>query len=132
MAGQTVKETSIEELLKVIKKFKPSYEKEGWLRWLSQYDETGYYKRLPGMGYSAKFMYNHNASPLGMIWLIEALGVDKKIIHSAKSDLAQAERKGIRNVHVLSAMVRKRVPWDIVDTALAKRSRALNKTPKHN
>ena len=80
-----IKEVSVEELIDAIKKLPAHERREHWIGWLSEYDEAGYYNRLPGKNRSAKFAYNHMTSPAMLLWLIKA-SVDKELVKSAEAD----------------------------------------------
>lgn len=109
-----IKEASIEEFIEAIRKLPSNEHRERWLRWLSGYDEPGYYNRLAGMNRSAKFAYNHIANPDMLLWLIQVAGVKKELVKLAESDYTQSPD----NVHMQSAAIRKRVPWDVLEHAL--------------
>lgn len=109
-----IKEVSIDEFMKAIQKLPSSERREQWLRWLNEYDEPGYYNRLPNMNRSAKFAYNHMSSPGMLLWLIQAARVKKGLVELAESDYNRAPD----NVHTQCAAIRKRVPWDVLERAL--------------
>ncbi len=92
MVKQTIKETSIDDLIEIIEKSPSSKLKDGWLGWLSEYDGPGFYKRKPGMKYGARFMYMHNASPSGLLWLIQVLGITQELIKLAESGLPKLKK----------------------------------------
>jgi hypothetical protein len=108
-----IKEVSVDEFIDAIKKLPSAEPKNQWIRWLSEYDEPGYYNRLAGMNRSAKFAYNNIANPEMLLWLIQAAGIDKDLVDFAKSDCAK-----VSNVRRQSAAIRKRVPWAILERAL--------------
>ncbi len=87
-----VRQVSIEEFMEVIQKLSPNEFRDKWLRWLSEYDEPGYYKRLAGMNRSAKFAYNHIASPEMLLWLVQAAGVENGLVEMAKDDFNRAPK----------------------------------------
>ncbi len=108
------KETSVEEFMEAIQKLPANEHREGWLHWLSKYDEPGDYNRLPNMNRSAKFAYNNIAKPEMLLWLIQAAGVEKGLVAEAESDYNRARD----NVHTQCAAIRKCVPWDLLERAL--------------
>lgn len=110
------KEISVEELIDAIKKLPPDEFQQKWLRWLSEYDEPGFYNRLPGMNRSAKLAYNHIANPEMLLWLIQAAGIQKIDVELAEFEFKQAPE----DVHKRSAAIRKCVPWDVLETTLWK------------
>lgn len=109
-----VKQVSIEEFIEVLQTLPSSEYRDGWIRWLSEYDEPGYYKRLAGMNRSAKFAYNHMANPVMLLHLIQSAGVSKDLVKLAERDYARVPE----NVHTQSAAIRKRVPWEVLERAL--------------
>ena len=129
MVKQTVKETSIDELIKVLEKLPDSEAQKGWLGWLREYGGPGAYNRKPGMNYSARFMYNHNASPSGLLWLIQELGITQELVKFAKADYKRAEKVS-KDKHTLSAVIRKRVPWTMVDHAITERLLSMDEAYK--
>jgi hypothetical protein len=107
------KEISVEEFIGAIEKL-PNHEiKHRWLAWLREYETPGYYERQPEMHRSAKFAYNHLANPQWLIWLIRASGVDQDLATLAELDSSQKD-----NLHQKCALIRKRVPWIILEKAL--------------
>ena len=126
MIKQAVKETSIDELIKVIENLPSSKSRNGWLGWLDGYDGPGFYNRKPGMKHNAGYMYMHNASPTGLLWLVQVLGVNQELVKLAETDYKQAKRVS-KDKHTLSAVIRKRVSWKVVDRAIADRLLALDK-----
>jgi hypothetical protein len=109
-----IEEVSIDEFMKAIRKLPSNERREQWLRWLSEYDEPGYYNRLPNMNRSAKFAYNNIANPEMLLWLIQAAGVEKGLVALAESDYNRSPD----NVRTQCAAIRKRVPWDVLERAL--------------
>lgn len=110
----SIKQVSIEEFIEAIQKLPSNDYRDGWLRWLSEYDEPGYYKRLAGMKRDAKFAYNNVANPQWLLWLIQAAGVSKTLVELAEHDFNRAPD----NVRTQSAAIRKQVPWDELERAL--------------
>jgi hypothetical protein len=107
------KEVSVEEFIDAIRKL-PSDQAQGrWIRWLSEYDEPGFYNRLPGMNRSAKFAYNHIANPGMLLWLIQAAGVEKHLV-----DLATVDSNKVKSKNAKTGAIRKRVPWETLERAL--------------
>ncbi len=113
-----ITEISVDEFIQAIKKLPPHETCDAWIRWLGEYDESGYYNRKPGMNYSAKFSYNHMAGPQALLWLIRAAGVNKNLVKLAKTDCDQ-----FTNVHQKCAAIRRRVPWMVLESVLWKSSK---------
>lgn len=104
---------SIEEFIQAIEKL-PNHEiKDRWLAWLREYHTPGYYDRKPGMVRDAKFAYNHLANPQWLIWLVRASGIDEELATLAEIDSDQSD-----NLHQRCALIRKRVPWVVLEKTL--------------
>ncbi len=52
--------------------------------WLAEYDDPGYYNRA-GHNYDAKYFYNHFQDGYGLMWLAEAVGVDRSVLEQGAS-----------------------------------------------
>jgi hypothetical protein len=86
--------------------------KEQWLGWLSEYHVPGYYDRK-GVGYDARFAYNHLSNPRMLLWLAEAAGIEGETVTVA----AAAAEEG-KTVMQKAAAVRKCIPWTRIANAL--------------
>lgn len=109
-----IKEVSVEEFMDAIRKLPPNEYRDRWLRWLSEYDEPGYYNRLAGMNRGAKFVYNHIANPEMLLWLVQAAGVENGLVEMAKDDFNRAPN----NAQKQCAAIRNHVPWDVIEQSL--------------
>jgi hypothetical protein len=118
------KEITIEQFRNAIKKM-PSDEpkvqpgiwyktqKEHWLGWLKYYRGAGAYRRKGGKKREAKFAYNHVVNFQMLIWIIEAAGVDKKLIKKAKSVIDDK-----KTMQANAGAIRKIVSWELLADAL--------------
>jgi hypothetical protein len=88
-------------------------QKEHWDGWLREYHGVGAYGRVPGLRRDASFVFNHIVEPEMLLWLIAAAGVGPPTVESAKR-AASVERA----LNQKSAVIRRRVPWELVATAL--------------
>ncbi len=93
--------------------------KEGWLRWLSQYNEPGAYQRKKLDRQDAEFVYNHLLAPDLLLWLGEASGVSKEIVLSAIA--AYRESKPPKASQCLA--IRQKIPWPTIEAALRKNTK---------
>jgi hypothetical protein len=94
-------------------------QKEHWLGWLSEYDGPGAYDRKSRTGRSAEFAYNHIGCPPMLLWLAEAAGVSKTKVLAAKRSALSARRN--RAPHC--AMIRRAIPWSVIEERLQGRIR---------
>ncbi len=88
-------------------------QKEHWLGWLAEYDGPGAYDRKGGKNRNAKFAYNHIVEYRMLLWLVDAAGIPRSLVKTARGASAKPgtmQRK--------AAAVRKVVPWDLVAAAL--------------
>lgn len=88
-------------------------QKEHWLGWLKEYRGPGAYGRRGGNAREAKFAYNHIVNYHMLTWIIDAAGVDPKLVRRAKAAIndkmtLQANAKAVREI----------VPWEILADAL--------------
>ena len=60
-------------------------QKEHWLGWLGEYKGPGAYGRKGGKDQGAEYAYNHIVEYRMLLWLIEAAGVESKLVKAAKS-----------------------------------------------
>jgi hypothetical protein len=93
---------------------------EHWLVWLGQYGGPGAYGRK-GTRYSAEFAYNHIVNPQMLIYLSEAVNIDRATLQAA-SKAAFANR---RTMMAMSAAIRRVVPWQTIETALLAKTTSL-------
>jgi hypothetical protein len=120
------REITIEQLRNAIKKL-PSDEpkdqpgiwyktqKEHWLGWLKEYRGSGAYGRKGGNNQEARFAYNHIVEYHMLTWIIDAAGVEPKLVKKAK--LVIDDNK---TMQANAGAVRKIVPWEMVEDAIWK------------
>jgi hypothetical protein len=89
--------------------------KEHWLGWLSEYDGPGYYGRK-NPNRNAAFIYNHINSPPMLVWLAEGAGISQDLIEAACR-----VQTGIPNKTSACAIIRRVLPWEIVEANLVDR-----------
>lgn len=95
-------------------------QKQHWIGWLSEYGGPGAYGRRTDIARNARYAYNHIVEPKMLLWLIAAAEVDPKLV----ADANRACSAG-RSLAQQSAMIRRAVPWEIVEMALwPRRSRS--------
>jgi hypothetical protein len=88
---------------------------EHWLGWLREQDGPGYYGRK-NWNRSAEFVYNHINNPKMLIYLAEAAGIRKSVVHKAvRSALA------CRTMAAMTGTIRVLLPWPLVERALLDR-----------
>jgi hypothetical protein len=90
--------------------------KQHWIGWLSEYDGPGYYGRK-NSDRSASFVYNHINSPPMLLWLAEGADVPKNLVEAACR-----VQDSMKNKAGACALIRRVLPWDIVETSLLKQS----------
>jgi len=88
-------------------------EKEHWLGWLGDYHGPGAYGRRPETRRDAEYVYNHVVEVGMLLWLIEAAGVETRLISAARQSAAKGTTLAQK-----SAAVRKLVPWAEVENVL--------------
>jgi hypothetical protein len=88
-------------------------QKEHWLGWLGEYEGPGAYGRKGGKDQGAEYAYNHIVEYRMLLWLIEAAGVESKLVRAAKSIVDKE-----KSMHANSAAIRKIVPWEMLATVL--------------
>ncbi len=89
-------------------------QKEHLLPWLDAQVTTGsgsFTRRRPNT--DAKTMYMHLSCPECQLWLAEAAGVDSDLVQKAAN-----EAKRIDKVVSRAAMIRRIVPWDVIEAKL--------------
>lgn len=109
------KEASVEEFIEAIRKLPHHDIRDGWIHWLSDYNNPGMYNRKPDQDHSARYAYNHIVYPEMLLWLIRESGVSDELVKLAKSD---SEKFSV--LRQQAAAIRKRVPWDMLERALWK------------
>jgi len=108
-----IKEVSVEEFIEAIQKLPFDEIREGWIGWLSDYNNPGPYNRLPDQNHSASYAYNHIVYPEMLLWLIRASGVRDELVKLAESDSDK-----FTVLRQQAAAIRKRVPWEVLERAL--------------
>jgi hypothetical protein len=88
-------------------------QKEHWLGWLAEYDGPGAYGRKGDKKQDAEFAYNHIVEYRMLLWIVDAAGVERKLVRQAKATVD--EKKSLSSN---SAAIRKIVPWKVLATAL--------------
>ena len=88
-------------------------QKEHWLGWLKYYRGPGAYGRKGGKKREAKFAYNHVVNYQMLTWIIDAAGVDPKLVKKAKSIIDDK-----KTLQANAGAVRKIVPWEMLADAL--------------
>jgi hypothetical protein len=88
-------------------------QKEHWLGWLGEYKGPGAYGRKGGKDQGAEYAYNHIVEYRMLLWLIEAAGVEAKLVKAAKSVVDEE-----KSMHANSAAIRKIVPWEMLASML--------------
>ena len=88
-------------------------QKEHWLGWLSEYEGPGYYGRLPSTRRSAPLAYTRIGEPKMLLWLIDAAGLG---VHLPAA--ARAPRQTSGDMRKQAALIRQRVPWEVIASAL--------------
>lgn len=93
-------------------------QKEHWIGWLEEYDGPGAYDRKATSPTDAKRVYNRIVEYRMLLWLAEAAGVDPSKVREARSQAATAT-----SLQQASGRVRRLIPWEDVQAALAARRR---------
>jgi hypothetical protein len=91
-----------------------SSQKVHWMGWLAEYDGPGYYGRKSWNGRTAEFVYNHIGNPSMLLWLAEAAGIPKKDLLAAKRSALSGRRNRVSHC----ALIRKAIPWPVVEDRL--------------
>ena len=84
-------------------------QKQHWLGWLKYYHGPGGYGRKSATRRDAEFAYNHIVNYLMLLWIIEAAGVDPKLVKTARRNSATG-----KTLQQKAAAVRNIVPWDVL------------------
>ena len=90
-------------------------QKEHWLGWLKEYHGSGAYNRKVDKERDARYAYNHIVNYKMLLWIIDASGVDLKIVKMAKSVIDTN-----RTMQENAKIVRKLVSWEILAKVLWK------------
>lgn len=85
-------------------------QKEHWLRWLGEYHTAGHYGRKRVVD-DARYAYNHIVEPKMLLWLIAAVGVDRRRVGSAKRAIGALQGEYLTRQ---AAAVRREAPWHVV------------------
>lgn len=88
-------------------------QKEHWLGWLSEYHGPGAYGRSTKVRRDAAFAYNHVVNWKMLLWLIDAAGVERARLFSARRAAGS-----VKSMAAKSGAVRKVTPWVVVEAAL--------------
>lgn len=91
-------------------------QKAHWLGWLNPSAGTGTYPRSGGKDRTARDVYNRIVEPKLLLWLVEAAGVPADLLHAAKAESAASTGLATR-----SAAIRKKIPWEILVSALKRK-----------
>ena len=108
-----IKEVNIEEFVEAVQKLPFDDIREGWIGWLSDYNNPGPYNRRPNQNHSARYAYNQIVYPAMLLWLIRASGVSEELIKLAESDSNR-----FTMLRQQAAAIRKRVPWEVLQRVL--------------
>ena len=90
-----------------------STQREHWLGWLNEYSGPGAYGRKDGKNKDAEFAYNHIVEYRMLLWIIEAAGIEIKLVRRAKAAVDEG-----KSMPSNSAAIRKIVPWKVLAGAL--------------
>lgn len=90
-----------------------STQKDHWLGWLRAYHTEGAYGRTLSSRRDACFAYNHIINWQMLEWLIEAAGVDRKLVAAAKTAAVAPKL-----MQQKAAAIRRVAPWSVVAAAL--------------
>jgi len=96
---------------------------EHWLGWLGGYDGHGGYNRK-NSDRSAGFVYNHIVNPQMLIYLAEAVKVNRVLL--AKAIKAALSHRA--SMSSMSSEIRRIIPWTMVERALMGGSKLLSTT----
>jgi hypothetical protein len=97
---------------------------EHWLGWLRGYDGPGAYNRKDPVR-TAEFVYSHVVNPQMLVYLGEALGIDRALLAKATS----AALKNATTMSAMSATIRRVLPWHMMEPALRT---GMATTPAHH
>jgi hypothetical protein len=93
---------------------KPWYmiEHHQWLRWLEAYDGPGGCGRSHWLR-AAEFVYNHIRNPGILMYVAEAVDIDRELLDAAADAASASCSMGSR-----SSAIRRIVPWRMIECAL--------------
>jgi hypothetical protein len=91
-----------------------SSQKEHWMVWLSEYGGPGFYGRKDSSVRTAELVYNRIGNPQMILWLAEAAGIAKRNLLVGK----RAALAGPRNRNSHCALIRKAIPWPVIEERL--------------
>jgi hypothetical protein len=112
-------EKTVGELKKAIQKLRGDRYQKAWLGWLSEYNTSGPYNRIPSMNRTASYAYNHLLAPRWLLWVASAAKVSPTLIKAARAAVKTVTAKSPAGLQAArAAMVRKHVPWTVLATAL--------------
>jgi hypothetical protein len=97
-------------------KKKYSSQKQHWKGWLSEYGSGGYYNRKNQAVRSVEVVYNRIGCPPMLLWLIEASGVQRRLVRAAMRSALLATPSYASQC----SKIRKTVPWSMVEERLQK------------
>ncbi|GAA5501589.1 hypothetical protein Dxin01_01325 [Deinococcus xinjiangensis] len=82
--------------------------------WLSDYDGSGFYNRA-GHGHDVKHFYQRFQDGYGLLWLAEALGVNRSIVERGAAAIRE---KHDQRPGTIAAAFRKVCPWSLIEERL--------------
>jgi hypothetical protein len=82
-------------------------QKEHWLGWLKGYHSPGAYGRITDPKRDARYAYNHIVNYKMLLWIIEAAGVDPKLVRKANRAVDP-----LKSLQENSKAIRSIVPWE--------------------
>lgn len=94
-------------------------QKQHWLGWLAEYAGPGAYGRKTPSTADARHIYNRIVEYRMLLWLAEAASVSAEKVGEAKRQAATAT-----SLQQAAGRVRRLIPWEDVEAALAPRHRA--------
>lgn len=116
--------TSIKKFMRAIEQLPPDApvedpevwyktQKEHWREWLQGYQSSGGYGRKGNKERDASYAYNHIVEYRMSLWIIDAAGVNPKLVRAARHASAHACTKQGK-----SGAIRRIVPWETLAAAL--------------
>ena len=89
-------------------------QKEHWLGCLAEYAGPGYYGRQESAKRTAEHVFNRIMNPAMILWLIDASGVAREVVESAKQAALEAKSSYASQC----GAIRRVAPWNLVLQAL--------------
>jgi hypothetical protein len=86
-------------------------QKQHWKGWLSEYRSGGYYNRKNQAVLSAEIVYNRIGCPPMLLWLIEASGVQRRLVLAAMRSALLA----MPSYASQCSRIRQTVPWSVIE-----------------